>query len=87
MTYNLFPLVAGHILLPKLHLAMPANLNSSVLDKMILKKLPTHIFIKVSSNCHFKKGNRSMLIINNTILTIKTGQENVQYLMVLYIIG
>lgn len=44
MTYNLFPLVAGHVTLPKMHLNMlrfPGKM-----DSIVQKMLPTHIFIK-----------------------------------------
>ena len=53
ITYNLFPLVAGHVTLPKLHLNMlrfPGKM-----DSVIQKMLPTHIFIKVHKSCLLSK--------------------------------
>ena len=45
LTYNLFPLVAGHVSLPKLHLNMLRY--SGTMDAIVQKMLPSHIFIKV----------------------------------------
>ncbi|ESO93952.1 hypothetical protein LOTGIDRAFT_209465 [Lottia gigantea] len=44
LKYNLFPLVAGHLALPKLHVNMVRYPNT--MDEIIQKMLPTHIFIR-----------------------------------------
>ncbi|WAR03659.1 TPC11-like protein [Mya arenaria] len=44
LTYNLFPLVAGHVSLPKLHLNMTRY--AGTMDPIVQKMLPSHIFIK-----------------------------------------
>lgn len=44
MTYNLFPLVAGHVALPKMHLNMLRF--PGTMDPIVQKMLPTHVFIK-----------------------------------------
>lgn len=43
--YNFFPLVAGQVLLPRLHLDMMRY--PGTMDEIISKMLPTHIFIRV----------------------------------------
>ncbi|KAK3084752.1 hypothetical protein FSP39_018278 [Pinctada imbricata] len=57
LTYNLFPLLAGHVSLPKLNLSMTRFPDT--VDSIVQKMLPTHIFIKdVNSmgNLSTKKG-------------------------------
>ncbi|XP_052268585.1 trafficking protein particle complex subunit 11-like isoform X2 [Dreissena polymorpha] len=44
LTYNLFPLVAGHVSLPKMHLNMVRY--SGTMDAIVQKMLPSHVFIK-----------------------------------------
>lgn len=44
MTYNLFPLVAGHVALPKMHLNMLRF--PGTMDPIVQKMLPSHVFIK-----------------------------------------
>ncbi|XP_069136567.1 trafficking protein particle complex subunit 11-like [Argopecten irradians] len=44
LTYNLFPLVAGHVALPKLHVNMLRYQGN--IDLITQKMIPTHVFIK-----------------------------------------
>lgn len=44
LTYNLFPLVAGHVALPKLHVNMLRYQGN--VDLITQKMVPTHVFIK-----------------------------------------
>ncbi|XP_064613188.1 trafficking protein particle complex subunit 11-like [Liolophura sinensis] len=44
LTYNLYPLTPGHVTLPRLHVNMSRFPGS--MDDVILKMLPSHIFIK-----------------------------------------
>lgn len=43
--YNLFPLMAGHLLLPKLSVNMVRY--PGTIDPIVQKMLPSHVFIKV----------------------------------------
>ncbi|KAL3856772.1 hypothetical protein ACJMK2_011491 [Sinanodonta woodiana] len=44
LMYNLFPLMPGHVLLPKMHLNMLRY--PGTMDLIVQKSVPTHIFIK-----------------------------------------
>ncbi|KAL5016622.1 hypothetical protein ScPMuIL_006211 [Solemya velum] len=44
LTYNLFPLVSGHLMLPRIHVNMLRY--PGTMDSIMQKMLPTHIFIK-----------------------------------------
>lgn len=48
LKYNLFPLVAGHVNLPKLNFTLIGYPDP--IDPVLQKMLPTHIFIKVKSS-------------------------------------
>lgn len=52
--YNLYPLLAGSVALPKFNLNLPVNglisplLRQDDLNALIQRSLPTHLFIMVS---------------------------------------
>jgi hypothetical protein len=45
LSYNLYPLVPGHVILPKLHLNLPRFQTNW--DEHAQKMIPTQVFIKV----------------------------------------
>ena len=47
--YNFFPLVAGQVALPRLHVNMLRY--PGTMDDLIYSMLPSHIFIRVSIFC------------------------------------
>lgn len=51
LTYNLFPLIPGHVGLPKLHLSLSQGGGGTAagdsMDEVLQKLMPSHIFIKV----------------------------------------
>lgn len=55
LKYNLYPLVAGSVALPKINLNVPENstegpaLREEQLRFLVERSLPTHLFVMVSS--------------------------------------
>lgn len=67
LTYNLYPLIAGSVCLPKLVLSLPESegpaLRQEQLNALLQRSLPTHIFVMPQ-----KKGNPTIPKIMNSVV-------------------